>query len=196
MRRGVRQIILPGLAALVILLCGCSARQAELFLWPDSQDAYLKITEKWTAAGYIYSGLETRLIAHVTYKSPEWTRAYVRKKARVYELDPEEKQESLQIFSRHLEEETEFFVSLYSPRPEAAVLGFGNPMWKVFLITDQGRKEPLGIREIHKSQLTLQPFFPYVEKWHRNYVLRFPGSSPESVTLVLTGPQGRAEFVW
>ncbi|MFW5731068.1 MAG: hypothetical protein ACOCPN_01550 [Desulfonatronovibrionaceae bacterium] len=196
MRLGAKQITLLVLTGLGLTLWGCSARQAEHFLWPDSDDPYLRITRKWSASRNIYSGLETRLIAHVTYKSPDWTRAYARKKARVYGLDPEETQESLQIFSRHLEEETEFFVSLYSPQPKATELGFKDSAWKVYLQTAQGRREPLEIREVHQSLVTLQPFFPYVEKWHQNYVLRFPGSSPESAALVLTGPQGRAEFIW
>jgi len=180
----------------MVLLGGCRDTRAVQFLWPDLDDPYIAVTQQWTRSASVYSGIETELIVHATLKSRPWQQAYVQKKAQLYSLNQIEREELYLKMATSSLRETEIFISLFSPKPEQARIRFNDPLWSIF-IQDQDKKiYPLEIRPVRQPLATLSTFYPYVRQWRKNYILRFPVATGDSLSMIMTGPLGRVELDW
>lgn len=196
MRLRVKYLIVIFILVLPVLLAGCQKDRAAHVLWPELDDPYVKVTREWTRAGSVHSGIETDIIAQATLKSGPWQKAYVQKRARIYSLTEAEQEELSQRLSSSLENETEIFLSLYSPKTEQARIKPENSLWSIF-IQDQDQKiYPVEIRPARQPLAVLQTFYPYVRKGRQNYTLTFPVAARDSLLMIMTGPLGRIEFRW
>ncbi|RQD74997.1 hypothetical protein [Desulfonatronospira sp. MSAO_Bac3] len=181
---------------LVLLLAGCRGHKAAEFLWPDLGDPYVQTTNEWTRKDSLHSGLDTEIIARATYKSPEWMQAYIKKRAEVYGLTSDEKEQLRQNLEDSLEHETRFFLALAKGHKARGSLKFDDPLWSIFLLHEGRKIYPLEIRESREPLAKLESFYPYVNRWQDHYVLRFPPVNGDSIDLVMSGPLGRVELNW
>ncbi len=182
--------------SILILLGGCQEGRVSQFLWPELDDPYSATTRDWTRSSSLYTGIETDAIVHATFKSREWQKAYIEKRAEVYSLTQKEKEELQATMADALDRETEIFLSLFSPKPEQARIRFNDRLWSIF-IQDQDKKiYPLEIRPVRQPLAKLQTFYPYVRQWQQNYILKFPLPTPDSLVLIMTGPLGTVELDW
>lgn len=196
MRQIVRYLIVLFVLALPIMLAGCQKNRAAHILWPELDDPYIKVVSEWTRTGSVHSGIETDIIAQATLMSGPWQKAYVEKRARVYSLTETEQEELSRRLSSSLQNETEVFLSLYSPIPEQTRIKLDNSLWSVFIQDNNQKIYPVEIRPVRQPLAVLQTFYPYVRPWRQNYTLTFPVTARDSLLMVMSGPLGRIEFQW
>lgn len=175
---------------------GCRDHRAALFLWPDLDDPYIEVVQRWTRSQALHSGIETRAVVHATFKSREWREAYLLQRADLFALSPDEQTAKAGRVQDLQLQGTEIFLSIFTPQPEYSRLRFNDPLWSIF-IDDRGEKVyPVEVRPVRLPLAKLQAFYPYVERWYLNYNLIFPPVESESVLLVMTGPLGRIDLQW
>ncbi|WP_028575226.1 hypothetical protein [Desulfonatronovibrio hydrogenovorans] len=196
MRQKISFLTILVITLATVFLMGCREHQAVRFLWPDLDDPYIAATHQWTRTGSIYSGIETEIIVHATLKSREWMDAYVLKRGEVFALNQAEQEELLENMVRSLDTELAIFLSIYSPRMEQSRLRFNDPLWSVFILSNDQKIYPLEIRPVRKPLARLRTFYPYVHQWHQSYVLRFPAPASDSLQMIMAGPLGRIELEW
>ncbi len=184
------------LLVLVLLLSGCRGHKAVNFLWPDLDDPYVQTTNDWTRKDSLHTGLDTEIIARATYRSPEWMQAYVKRRADVYGLTSDEKEELRQNLEASMEKETGFFLALAKGHKARGRLKFDDPMWSIFILQEDRKIYPLEVRESREPLAKLESFYPYVNRWQDHYELRFPPVEGDSFDLVMSGPLGRIELSW
>ena len=184
------------LLVLALLLAGCRGHKAAEFLWPDLGDPYLQTTNEWTRQDSLHSGLDTEIISRATYKSPEWMQAYITRRAEVYGLTSDEKEQLRQNLEESLEHETRFFLALAKGHKARGSLKFDDPLWSIFLLHEGKKIYPLEIRESREPLAKLEAFYPYVNRWQDHYVLKFPPVNGDFIDLVMSGPLGRIELSW
>ncbi|MFN2267450.1 MAG: hypothetical protein ABR542_07175, partial [Desulfonatronovibrio sp.] len=185
-------------AVLVLLVClpGCRDTKTVNFLWPELEDQYIETTRQWTRTGSIHSGFETEVIVHATYKSEDWLKAYSLKNAQVFARTAQEQEDTNKTLFRAEGKESEFFLSIYSPKNEQAKLKFNDSLWSIFVLEADQKVYPIEIRPVKEPLGRIQVFFPHVRQWHNNYILRFPGELGNSFSMIMTGPLGRIELDW
>lgn len=192
----VRALLVIFLLVLSAMLTGCQKNRVAQILWPELDDPYIKVAREWTRTGSVYSGIETDIIAQATLKNDSWQNAYIQKRASVYSLTEAEKEELSRRLSSSLENETEVFLSLYSPRTQQTGIQPENPLWSIFIQEEDQKIYPVEIRPVRQPLAVLQVFYPYVRKWRKNYILIFPLAARDSLTMIMTSPLGRIEFKW
>ena len=197
------------LLLIIFFLTGCKGQAPESvakILWPDLNDPYIQTTKNWTRKAALYSGIDTEIQVFATLKSLQWRKAYVHKYAQVYSLNQDEEKKLLIDELKAFQNETEFFLALYSTDPDRAKLEFNSPLWSVFLeientvpaaSTAVRKVYPLEIRSLEWPYAKLKTFFPYVHKWQKTYLLRF-NRIPEAsgARLTLSGPVGKVSLEW
>lgn len=181
---------------MLFFIPGCRDGKAVNFLWPELDDQYIETTRQWTRTGNIHSGFETEIIVHATYKSKDWLEAYSQKKAQFFAETAQEKDDTREILFKNHERESEFFLSMYSPKNEQARLKFDDSLWSIFVLEGDQKIYPLEIRPVREPLARIQGFFPHVRQWHNNYILRFPGELGDAFSMIITGPLGRIELDW
>jgi hypothetical protein len=196
MQRQTNHLNILLVLSFLFLLGGCLDNKAAQFLWPDLDDPYVSVTREWTRSDSVYSGVETEIIVQATIKSRHWQKAYIQKKSEVYSLTVREQEELSTKMAVSSQRETEIFLSLFSPKSDQAGIRFNDPLWSIF-IKDQDKKiYPLEIRPLRQPLAKTRTFYPYVQQWRQNYILRFPIPIQDSLTLIMAGPLGRIELNW
>jgi len=196
MQQKNNRLIIILLLSILVLAAGCREHRAVRFLWPDLDDPYQEVAREWSRSGKLYSGIETDAIVHATFKSRQWRQAYIEKRAEVYGLTEKEQAGLYSIAVDSMDRETEVFLSIFSPKPEQARIRFSDPLWSIFIQTEDEKIYPLEIRAVRKPLAKLQTFYPYAGQWSHNYILRFPEPTRDSLVMIMTGPLGRLEFDW
>jgi len=191
------------LAGLSVLAAGCGSRDSlrRFAGWENAYAGgdYPEAVERWTRESRIYRGLELELLAHATYKSKAFRKAYLAEFARVFGQDPDR----LHALTRQEAEAEkagyEFMIAAYDPDTKRNDFDKGNASWRIYLVTDAGAPmTPVDIRRV-KTDSTLRHFFPYVSPWKSLYAVRFPKAAVEMETmlqLTITGVAGRIEMQW
>lgn len=187
---------LSAVLVLLLFLPGCRDSRAVNFLWPELDDQYIETTRQWTRTGNIHSGFETEAIVHATYKSRDWLEAYSQKNAQVFARTVQEQKDIRETVFKDDTRESEFLLSIYSPKKEQARLKFNDSLWSIFVLKGDQKIYPLEIRPVREPLARIQTFFPHVRQWHNNYILRFPGELGDSFSMIITGPLGRIELDW
>ena len=167
--------------------------------------AYVDALNTYTQEKTVYSEFETRIRVVATWKSREFTDAYLSEHARLYDLTTSAREEKRDIVSAASSDFREFLFYAYVPDRESNDFAKARSIWKVFSFHEGGqRMEPLEIREIETTPLVTK-FFPYVKPYGKFYSVKFPPGSPlkrkdaadqTGPTLVVTGILGKAELKW
>lgn len=179
------------------ILTACQDKSLGVVLWPKLHDPYFQLTEEWSREGVIRIGLESEVSVVALLKSAPWREAYVARYSWLQGLDRQESEKMLKDQMRAHGEAVDVVLAMSSTIPEHARLLHRLSRWQVFLETPDGRKiDPLEIRTKQWPPLELEAYFPAYTHWQRYYTARFPSGLTAPVTLVITGPPGRATLVW
>jgi hypothetical protein len=164
---------------------------------------YIDVLNKWTKDETVYSNFETRAHIVATWRNREFNDAYLSEYARVYFLSEADKKKKEDTLAGVDSDFTEFLFYAYIPDMESNDFSKMNSVWKIFLVSEDGRTiGPLEIRKIKKINPVVKKFFPYVDPYYGiTYSLRFPvpPSFPEGgghIKLIFTSVMGKVEFKW
>lgn len=121
----------------------------------------------------IYEGLYNKITVEATWLDSQVTEASLSHSARLSQWTEQKyKDEKTKAISRHAEN-TEFFVSFYTPERRHNDLSQNKTLWKIFLDVNGQRYEGKATKV--KLLLTeIQVLYPYHNRWSVPYVISFP----------------------
>lgn len=202
---------LPLLAALLLAggTAGCALVEP-LSAQPEARPAsgYREILERWTRREQEYNQLETKLYVAATYKSWPFRQAYVAEYARIYLLPDREREALLARETAALEQYHDFVLSGYAPVRQVADFSSKAGIWRLYLEGPGGaRVSTSTVQPMKEPPVVLMAFFPYVDRWSRVFLVRFPKRtldgrdvlpSPEAepFRLVLASTEAHAVLAW
>jgi len=175
---------------------------------PYQGNPYRVALTQWTREARIYQGLDVKLIASATYKSPTFRQAYVTEYTRAYALTDalKTKLENDQYTAAGMFHE--FIFAAYVPEKDWDDFNKRDSTWNLFIVTDSGKRVlPVEIRKIKKPDAVFKHFFPYVTPWKSIYLVRFPwhvtgsrepviSEHADGTKLVITSVMGESQMVW
>ncbi len=190
MRRAIAAI------ALFVLLLGLSLQASE-------KTAYKSALKAWSRSHSFYGGPDffAKLAWTATYMSPEFLNARLEEAAQRLGLSDSERD---LYWKEHLEPlslQPTFFIAFYTERKEWNALDpKASTLWQLRLIQGDRRCEPLAVESQKRASPETLYFFPYVEKWDKPYLLRFPASCTpilsEPFQLDIQGLYGHSTLEW
>ena len=110
--------------------------------------------------------------------------------------EPKYKEEKARVIEKHTNN-TEFFLSFYTPERKLADLSSSKTSWKIFLDVNGQRYE--GKASKIKIMLSeIQALYPYHNRWSYPYIVIFPVPTSEvenrPATMTITGTLGSAQL--
>lgn len=119
--------------------------------------------------------------------------------ARIYDHTPAEKHSYYRGNLEKLEGYMPFFVSFYAYERNKRDLTQKYPSWKVRLVANGRRYDPVKVEKIAKPDVLEALLFPYVKPWAEHYYIYFPKvhlSGGTGVVLTVHGPHAKGQLVW
>lgn len=147
----------------------------------------------------IYEGLYNKLTIESTWLDSQVTEASLSHSARLSQWpETKYKEEKTKAISRHAEN-TEFFVSFYTPERKHNDLSQNKTLWKIFLDVNGQRYEGKATKV--KLLLTeIQALYPYHNRWSVPYVISFPVATSlvenKRAVLTVTGAITSAQLIF
>jgi hypothetical protein len=184
------------LALGVVTLVGCG------------HSGYEKARERWTRDVRITKALDTSLNVWATLFTPEFTSAYIKRRAEMFKLTGAEQAALERQVRDDAGNSYYFFVAAASH--EYTWLDFERPnsVWRIALLNGKGEEVAASRIQIERRVTATEvELFPYVTEFYRTYTVRFPltlpdgrpllrGGGEEELTLRFAGPLGHAELRW
>jgi hypothetical protein len=203
---------LPGLWAglLLGLSAGCSGLPPPMVGTPGPElpdaaanAAYEKLLERYTVKKQIFIGFDTILFGGVTYESPVFREARIRRRDTFQAQS--EAQVALDLQTAQLEgaDFYEFTVGVYMQNPRFDDIDYPTSIWHLALLTPSGEVSPTSIKRVGRANINTRAYYPYMGDFWTVYRVRFPKSldarplvTPElqTFTVLLASSLGKAEF--
>lgn len=162
-----------------------------------SPSDYASILNSKTKKLEVYDGLYNTLTVQATLLDSKFTEASLSHNARISQWDEQSYKEERSKKINKNAENTEFFVSLYTPEKKHSNLSKAKNLWKIFLEVNGQRYEG----KATKVKLLLgeiQAFYYYHNRWSTPYVISFPIATAltenKPATLTFTGAIGSAQL--
>jgi hypothetical protein len=193
-------------AVLTVGLDGCSALESQTESQPSR--SYREILDRWTDGEREYHQLDTRLYVWATYKSGPFREAYVAEYARIFRLPEPEREAMLARETAALEQFHDFVLSAYTPVRQSGDFLTKTGIWRLYLEGPAGTSVPAArVERLSQPLPVLSTFFPYVDRWSRVFLVRFPKRaadgdevlpSPDTdpFRLVVASTEARAVLAW
>ncbi|MGZ3774564.1 MAG: hypothetical protein ACXVCY_02105 [Pseudobdellovibrionaceae bacterium] len=178
------------------LLTACASYEvtAENTTQKTSGD-YYEIVEKHSDKARRYSGFYNTLDIEATLVTSEVAKAQLAKDVEIYQWDDKRLNEEKGKFENRLNNETEVFLSFYTPERKNDNLSKNNSVWKIFL--DVGGKRYEGKATKLKLPLSeLESLYPFHNRFYTPYNISFPVSvrsvEGKPMKFTITGAVGSA----
>lgn len=200
------RLVLP----LAMLIAACGGRAPLVSLAPPevahSASDYSEVRQRWTRSGRIIRTLDTTLHVFATLLSPDFTSAYVARRAELFHLSNTDRAALSAALAEDTSRHYVFFVSAATDDWKWNDFDSKSSVWHLVLLTDLG--DQVAPAQIPGDSITptVTELFPYVGAFHRIYWVRFPKNLPDgrplvrsetrSLRLLFAGPLGQTELEW
>ena len=195
--------------AVLLGVSGCRARRPAVLFGPSTPLVaadYDAVLRTWTRSEKIYQGLENKLFITATYHSPELRRAVAVAFPDIYGHGGKITRRELVDLTGDVEQFHNFFVAMFTPDTKWNDLNKTDSIWRLVLSTSNGiATQPGQISQI-KVDENLRAVYPYLSRFDRAYLVRFPLTDamgrvllkPDSTwfTLRISSALGAAELTW
>lgn len=184
--------LLPALL-LAMTLTGCATSPEHSVEGVNliTEDQYDELIQKNSAQKEIYSGLYNTLNVRATLLRPSTNQGVVQKNARLYQWNKSKYDEEVLKSQQKAQQETEIFVSFFTPEKKHDDLHKNKTLWKIFLDVNGKRYEGKAAK-IKLLTTEIQAFYPEHNTFSTPYLVSFgvPANSLEKsdAKLTLTGP--------
>jgi hypothetical protein len=180
------------------LLVSCKTKPGpdpRLDLVPTSQ--YMDTVDKFSDRAQAYSGLFNTLDVYGTILNSRVLSHQTDQMARIYLWEKEKYDEEIKKMNQSNEEESRFFVSIYTPDRKYHDLNKSKNLWKIFLDVD-GRRFEGSAKKMKMLQPEIQGFYHFHTVFSTPYVVTF--KVPMTLVqkhlskMTFTGPIGSASL--
>ncbi|WP_413290233.1 hypothetical protein [Bdellovibrio sp. HCB337] len=158
-----------------------------------SQDGYEDVVDKWSDHIEDYNGLNNTVTVHATLLGSEAALAQVDQNARLFQWDQVNYDNEKKLAENRMAQETQVFVSFYSPERKWDDLYKSKTLWKVFLDANGQRYEGK-VTKIKLLTREVQSLYHYHTSFATPYTISFPVAARSldghPVKLVFTGAIG------
>lgn len=156
-----------------------------------SDEQYQEAIDKNSAGKELYSGLYNTLNIRATLLRPSMNAAVLQKNARMYQWDKPKFDEESAKSATKTSQETEVFVSFFTPEKKHDDLHKNKTLWKIFLDVNGKRYEGKAAK-IKLLTTEIQAFYPEHNSFSTPYLISFPVAAntleKSDAKLTLTGP--------
>jgi hypothetical protein len=192
-------------------LAGCADKTPLLSLKPPERkipaDDYEEYLHRWWRHDKIIKQLDTTLRVNAVFLSPQFAAAYTSKRAEVFKLPPRRVKEVVAELRERWEESYPFIIGAAAMDYTWNDFDRTDSVWRISLENDQGDEvEPVILNSMGDIDATIQEFYPFVDRFHRVYDVRFPKESADGQPLVnaetkklylqFAGPLGHSKLEW
>jgi hypothetical protein len=158
-----------------------------------SEASYEAIVDKWSDHVEDYNGLNNTVTIMATLLNPEMATAQLDQNARVFQWDQITFDNEKKKLENNLGQQTEIFVSFYSPERKWDDLYKSKTLWKVFLDMNGQRYEGK-VSKIKLLPREVQSLYHYHTSFATPYTISFPvsarGVDNKPARLIFTGAIG------
>lgn len=199
---GILQSILLSIGCTTTMLLGCATafllgcastitNRAGVNLM--SASAYENIVDNWSDHIEDYSGLNNTVTIQATLLGSDVSLAQVDQNARIFQWDQVTYENEKKLAENRMAQETQVFVSFYSPERKWDDLYKSKTLWKVFLDANGQRYEGK-VTKIKLLTREIQSLYHYHTSFASPYMISFPVSARsldgKQVKVVFTGAIG------
>ncbi|MGO8971684.1 MAG: hypothetical protein ACLQDQ_19155 [Myxococcaceae bacterium] len=175
---------------------------------PELPDAhanaeYQAVLQRYSVQRQIFIGFDTILFGGVTYESPLFREARIRRRDAFQAEPPEQVARDVQAAQVEPADFYEFTVGVYMQNPRFDDIGLPTSIWRLALVTPLGEVAPVLVKRLGHANINTRAYYPYMGDFWRVYTVRFPKAvagrplvPPElpSFTVLLASSLGQAEF--
>jgi|GEM_PF-2153864 len=164
---------------------------------PLSQKQNLSLLNQQTRTHKEYVGLHMSFQSHLIFLNSKIKTNQIKLKSQYKNWTEKKAEEKLAEIQTGLAQESQFFLSFYSPNSKRNKLDQKASDWKMIIKTSSSEYEGVIKYEDNISDHT-KVFYPNIEHWGKPYKVTFPVSTSLLETtpfeVVLMGPEGMASF--
>lgn len=156
---------------------------------PDEQaeQAYQATVAKYSGRHEIYDGFDTRVFAGVTFQTPAFREARVRRRAafqalpasRVEQLLAEERAEAARVH--------EFFLGVHFNDFRYADFDRKYSIWRLALVTPAGEVTPTRVVRVGRADFEMRAYYPYTDTYWVGWRVQFPTTLPDGQPVIPPG---------
>ncbi len=190
------------LAALLLLPACGPLQELKVTLFGEPGGDYQCAYERWTRKADVRRDLVSVLEARVTYRSPEFQEAYLRRWAAVYKTGEAELCRLLAEAAEREGRELNFVLVATTGRREWNDFARPDSLWRIYLQNGRGERLPLSEKRHLEERTQVEGFFQ-MGPWGEAYELSFGLEEGQArsfcrgpLRLVLTSVLGEAEMSW
>lgn len=193
------------LFASLIFAVGCTTTQMDESAAPAEGtsprigEAHQQLIETYSAGDTEYSGFYNNFEFKATMINSAVRDGLVRKTGLYYQWDNEKLQAEREKANAKMQQETEVFLSFYTPDRRNDNLSETKAIWRVYLEAG-GQRYQGKVKRLRSLLAELQALYPYHTRWNTAYEVSFPvpttAVETQKVTLTVTGPLGTRNVVF
>ncbi|MHB8875870.1 MAG: hypothetical protein ACYC8T_19450 [Myxococcaceae bacterium] len=171
-----------GLAALCCACAGARVPQvgepAPKLADEAAESAYQQTLENYTSHREIYCGLDTRIFAAMTYQSPRFVEARVRRQGAFLKQPAAVVDQNVAAAQAEAAPYYEFFLGVHLNNTRYDDFDKRPSSWRLALLTANGDVTPIEVQRVGRSNLNLRALYPYLDDFWVGYRVRFPRALP------------------
>ncbi len=169
---------------------------------------YERLLRTYTQSDQIYYSLDSILLTHVTYLSPEFRRALGEQYIKIFGIGPGKADSDLEEVATTAGRGHEFFLFADSNKLAWNNLDKAGSVWRLGLWGDKDQPgvPPISVHLFKGRGPNLKAFFPYLNRFGASYLVVFPLDQPNGepvldpehgvLTLKLASVFGTAKMSW
>jgi hypothetical protein len=189
---------------------GCSGLQPPMVGTPGPElddgaanASYHALVERYSARRQLFIGFDTILFGGVTYESPSFREARIRRRDAFQSQSAAQLATDLQLAQQEGADFYEFTLGVYMQNPRFDDIDYPSSIWHLALLTPQGEVSAAQVKRLGKANINTRAYYPYMGDFWTVYRVRFPKSvdarqlvsaEQQTFTVVLASSLGRAEF--
>ncbi|MFZ3230527.1 MAG: hypothetical protein WA160_10015 [Pseudobdellovibrio sp.] len=162
-----------------------------------SASDYENLVSKKTKKIEIYDGLYNKLTVTATWLDSEMSEGYLSHSTRLAQWQESKYREEKNKYVMKHTENTEFFVSFYTPERKHSDLSQSKNLWKIYLDVNGQRFEGKATK-VKLMLSELQTYYPHHNRWSVPYVVSFPVATAitekKPAVLTFTGALSSAQL--
>ena len=132
------------------------------------------VLHRYSAEKQIFIGFDTICFSGVTYESPAFREARIRRRDAFLAEPPAQVARDVEAARVEAENFYEFTLGVYMQNPRFDDLGLPGSIWRLALVTPVGQVAPTLIKRVGHADVNTRAYYPYMGDFWTMYQVRFP----------------------